>query len=306
MSEVTLPTCYPVSYRAGALRCRDCTLRKACFDAAARWATRPSLSEALADVEKNASVRGQNIVEVYRRLYEKHFDRRITIPATVRNTSIFKQVVKLCEEEHVDLRTWITAQMHGMKMWLESEEANPRRIGFMVNMLVGANARKRYNTYIRWATKRYGQAIESSFDSFTVEGQFRAGITGEDERLGAYICGLTIAGEKADLNEVIKEVAPTLDWYALFRAIPLSVKSCEDRAALARASVLVHQHGEEFLKETKVLVRLRAAAAVAERYIHGLPVLARLCARSLARARAQTSNLEDVPGILWRPNGRGD
>lgn len=272
-----------------------------------------SLTELCTQVEDTLKTpKGSSLPKVYTRVHQQHFGstpRRLTAE---RVTKAFRWVQEFCESEGIEPAMWITAQMHGLRKWLDDPEKNRRRIKFMPTMLTGENAKKRYNVYIRMAQVRYRRAASDTFDAQTDEGILLAELTGAEERIGEYYVRATILGEKPTLEDAVEHAVPGLNWVAVF----IDVEAKKDLMEFFRhATLLKNRFGEDRLMQLKEAAQIRAAFNVTERFSHGLPdrigladgitfqwkALARLLWRLKPEVpeREKVTKLTGASGFLW-------
>ena len=263
-----------------------------------------SLTELCIELEDSLKTpKGSSTTSVYTRLYQQHFGSSPKV-LSERAPKAFQWVRGFCESEGIDPAMWITAQMHGLRAWLEDPSKNRRRLKFLPTMLTGANAKKRYNVYIRMAQTRYRRAACDTFDTQTDEGMLLAELTGAEERIGEYYVRATILGSEPTLEDAVEHAVPGLNWIAVF----LDVEAEKDFMEFFKhARLLTNRFGEDRLKELKRLARIRAAFNVTERFIHGLPDRVGIAegvefqwkalARFLRRLKPEVSGREKVTGL---------
>ena len=258
--------------------------------------------------------KASDFFSVYSRVYQQHFARapNVSLASSPRAAKAFKWVREFCEPEGIDPAMWITAQMHGLKKWLNDPERNKRKIGFMPTMLAGENAKKRYNVYVRMAQARYKRASCDTFDTQTDEGILLAELTGAEERIGEYYVRSMILGREPTLEDAVEHAAPGASWISVFLDIDPEKELME---FFKYATRLKRRFGEDRLARFKEAATIHAAFNVAERFGHGLPdwigiadgvefqwkALARLLYRLKpeAKQREKVTNMSGVPGFLW-------
>lgn len=139
---------------------------------ALRFEDGPTIEDQRAALVESLSVEQCNkyrVAEVYDFLYRKHFGRAPSKPKDPHKRDlIFSRVFVVCVKEEIDLATYITANMHGMKAWLEKN----RRMTFQPNMLSGPKALNRCRVYME-ITNRRMRGNSEGFDSHTAHGDLR-------------------------------------------------------------------------------------------------------------------------------------
>lgn len=258
--------------------------------------------------------KASKLFDVYSRVYQQHFARapKRSSGLSPRCSKAFKWVREFCESECIDPAMWITAQMHGLKKWLQDPVKNRRKIGFMPTMLTGENAKRRYNVYVRMAQARYRRASSDTFDAETDEGVLLAELTGAEERIGEYYVRATILGREPTLEGAVEHASPGANWISVF----LDIEPEKGLMAFFKhATLLKRRFGEDRLARLKEAATISAAFNVVERFTHGLPdrvgiadgvefqwtALARLLHRLKpdVKTREKVTSTGKVPGLLW-------
>ena len=273
-----------------------------------------SLTQLCIELEDSLKTpKGSDLFSIYARVYQQHFGRVPRSAMSERAAKAFKWVCEFCESEGIDPAMWITAQMHGLKSWLQDPQKNTRRITFMPTMLTGENAKKRYNVYVRMAQARYKRAACDTFDAQTDEGVLLAELTGAEERIGESYVRTMLLGQAPTLEDAVEYAVPGANWISVF----LDLEPEKDLMEFFKhATLLKRRFGEERLAQLKEAARIRAAFNVVERFTHGLPdrigvadgvefqwkALARLLCRLRpeVKQRERVTNTAEVPGLLWR------
>ena len=312
------PACYGLAHDAADRICRVCPFIETCAKLCRTWAKRPSLSERLAELDEAAKVEtdlgddphgyGKNVVELYCRIFRNQYG--FPVHARARSSDklwkIMERVQAFCEKEGFDLATYITAQMYYMKPWLESDR-NPRKLTFQPNMLLGDNARRRHETYVRVTKRRFKQVTADTRESQSAIGTFIGFLRDDEEPIGSYFIAAAIADDPVEWDVAVDLAAPGKDWKALY--LP------DDRqtpGVRANRMELARKYGEANIRREAKRARLHAAWRVAARYEHGLPDrigftgeftwdgLAVLLTRLFkGLGKYEHIDLQGVPGVEW-------
>lgn len=162
-------------------------------------ALRAQIAKQKADLSA-APIRSSSIEKIYEVQYQKHFGRRPRLKNDSRTQAIFSRVLALCLREHIDPATYISANMHGMKKWLDK---NPR-MAFQPNMLSGDKAHNRYCIYRKIAGRRCSFA-EDACDEQTALGQLRKDLILGEEAVGGAFVSAWLHGRELAWHEAIVE-----------------------------------------------------------------------------------------------------
>lgn len=278
-----------------------------------QWDSRLSLSEALQAQEISLKPRSAivQMPELYADLHRQHYGHApLELTTSHKVWTALQYVQSVCEEHRLDPAVWITAQMHGMKKFLdEQQDTGGDCPYFMSNMLCGEKAKVRYNIYVCMSDRRYKRARADSFDSRTkLEGLF-CELADDEERVGGYYVACVLAGEPEFWRVCIVAAEAGDKWRAV-----------HDMPGIAARRMFVElkgEHGSKMLDAAKKLATLRAAVAVAARYSFSLPdrisyrepfswksyaqLLARVCEHE--HEREPVGVISGIPGIQW---GVGD
>lgn len=308
--DAATPLCYGLYYGTD-WQCRTCAVKATCERICARWVKRKSLSELLAALESDMDLTHlfdpvEDCVEIYRRVYQKHFGRMPSLKMLGRPnwSQFFPKIIGFCIEHDINIALWITAQMHGMKKWL----AKNRRVGFMPNMLVGEGAKRRYDVYVRQVGRRYKQAKEDTMDSRTEVGRLTDLFTEGEEVVGDYYIAAHADGTPIDWKQAVRRTEQPEEWLAWHGGI-------KDRRRCHYFVSWLEHYGRPFMDSLVRLARVRAMVNVARRYHHALPDrigfddelrwkdMADLIARLYPSKELQVIDLEEVSGMAWGYNG---
>ena len=304
------PLCFGLYYGTDR-QCRACAVKADCKRICARWSKRKSLSELLSAMEaemdlSNLSDPVEDCVEIYRRVYQKHFGRLPSTRMLSRPNwcKFFPKVIGFCVDHDIEIALWITAQMHGMKAWL----AKNRRVGFMPNMLVGEGAKRRYSVYVRQVGRRYKQAKEDTLDNRTEVGRLVDMFTEGEEVVGDYYVAACASDKPIDWKTAVRRTEQPEEWLAWNGGI-------KDRKRRHHFASWVKRYGRPFMGRLVRLARTRAMVNVARHYHHALPDrigfedepawedMAELIARLYPSEPLRVIDLEEVSGTAWGHNG---
>lgn len=197
-----------------------------------------------------------SIESIYRFQYQKHFGRDPRMKSDARTQTIFSRLFALCLHEEIDPATYIAANMHGMKFWLEK---NPGK-SFQPNMLSGPKALNRYRVYCEIANRRL-QGKEDGLDGTTELGKVRTAIAVSEEMVARTFVSAHVSGRSVSLTEAVDVANATYDladdWFAIRATIQGRPRS---RSNLACYSV-------SRLEEEYRLAKYLAAAAIGDTYV---------------------------------------
>ena len=309
------PTCFGQYYRTVPRLCRPCPVREDCEKICQRWAARRSLSEILHQLEQKAAVTQDSdgadwVRQVYTRLYQKHFGRtpRASLLRKPRWHHSIVRLVALCSERNIDPAVWITAQMHGMKLWITAQKKTNRRVSFQTNMLVGKKAERRYIVYLTIAKRRFHQARDDTLDGLTETGRFIDALTEGEEAVGHYFVAAHIEDAPVSWEEAVRETEPTEEWLTVHGGM-------KDHQRKRSYVAWTNRYGHDRMKDMRALARTRAMVNVARQYHYALPdrigvreeptweSLAPLLARFCGKKKLQVNDLEGVTGMSWGFSG---
>ena len=259
------PRCYGVSYTKDYL-CKKCPFKRACESVCSFWNDKLSLTEHLKILEDELLVKVySDIPNLYCRLHEKHFGRLPSKKSIETRMAVntFVRLRKFCKKTGADPITFVTAQMHGMKSLLKDNE----QMSFQPTMLSGKNAVKRYNIYISIAARRQ-RTLSDTLDSETTLDKLLSMLTLNEEIVAEYYVASILIGEAIDWDDAIDEVEPDDDWVAInSELVNLNKEGKILRFKLARI------YSSDLLSRCKSVAQLRAAIAIAGKYVAGLPHL---------------------------------
>lgn len=237
--------------------CRD--VRHALCAALDFEADLPPLHQQIATLREKLSVARfdeKAIESIYRFQYHKHFGRECYLRTDARTQTIFSRLFALCVMEDIDPATYIAANMHGMKFWLDK---NPGK-SFQPNMLSGPKARNRYRVYCEIANRRL-QGREDGLDGITELGKLRTALAVSEEMVARVYVSARVKGCAMSLGDAVDAANATYDladdWFALRATIqgrerPHSNFGCYSVARL---------------EEEYRLAKYLAAAAIGDTYI---------------------------------------
>jgi len=262
-----IPECYGVSFSGESRKCGVCPVRDACVTQCQRWLLRASLSERLKVLEKSMVISSEtlNLPQLYTRLYEQHYGTR-DCPDLVTGAAAFGAfgwVDRFCRENDIDPALWITAQMHGMKMFLDKQrESGGHCPYFRINMLCGDKAKVRYNVYLRIAYRRFRHVGVDVFNGRTDLTKLCVELKEDEERIGAFYCMNVVEGHPVSWRECVNVCEAGELWRAVHEVPGI--------ASMKKLTELRQTYDMETIKRLKTLATLRAAVAVASRYAYDL------------------------------------
>lgn len=213
------------------------------------------------DMESTVTVNAETLEDVVRQLYRKHFGRQMpeSIVDGDRAVRALTRTQRLCDLTGADPVIWVAAQLHGLSKALRESGRT-----FQLNMLCGPRAIFRYNTYLRWAHRRFRHGTEQAFDHWTPLGKLRNTLTADEARVGGLLVSTLYHGEAMSPKQAAKDVRPSLDWWAC--ATPLRTDP-----VVKRRGMLLRKFGKDGLAETMRMARVKAMYEVAVGFGHDLP-----------------------------------
>jgi hypothetical protein len=223
-------------------------LAQSCRDVVEFWRDRHSLSEAADEaasvVDPSSAVDSDgdaDLRELYARLYRENYGRDCWNPD--RAVVYMVRAAKLCEDRGIDLVSYVSAQMHGMKPGLERLRGRDgQRIGFQPNMLLGERAMVRYRVFAHAAESRHEPT--RAFAHRTVVGKVVIELTMAELHIGSDYVYSRLRGF-GDWGSAISKSRPGVLW-------------------------MRYSHGNLANSPEYVLARLRAACVVCNRLVPGL------------------------------------
>lgn len=173
--------------------CAPCAFQGLCLDACKKLADYQSLSQWLHSLFAHES---ESFRSMFVRLYAEHFGHE---PDTWFHQDpewgkVLKQVAFMCHGKRVDPEVYLSAQFHGL---LQGDRV--RKIGLKPSMLLGDNAKRRYNIYIHVSRRRYHRTEADAFFARTRAGKLcRAFYDDEVEVALCYVRGVLVDGKIED------------------------------------------------------------------------------------------------------------
>jgi len=257
---------------------------------------RQSLSERVAQLSLELGRQeGEPIEVIYSRLYREHFGRVARLSEDARMKAVFEKVRALCADGAIDPETYIAGNMWALGPWAK---ANPR-IGFQPNHLCGENALRRYHAYLGRISRRFRNAKHTANHAHTNAGALRTALLLGEMDVGEEFVAQYRMTRSTDLDKAIDRADPNPFW----------------RQVHARTSPGYHvacsAFGTGAVVRELTFAQLRAAAAIADQYQHGLAdrigfreftwtEFAKLIRRVIGPVAPRKSfDLEGVPGVLW-------
>lgn len=219
----------------------------------------PSLHQQIATLRERLSVAkydDASLESIYRFQYRKHFGRDPRLKSDARTQTIFSRLFALCLHEEIDPATYIAANMHGMKFWLEK---NPGK-SFQPNMLSGPRAMNRYRVYCEIANRRL-QGTADGLDGTTELGKLRTAIAVSEEMVARTFVSARVNGRELSMTEAVDQANATYDladdWFAI-RAIVHGRERPRSNLACYSAPRLEEEYR---------LAKYLAAAAIGDTYV---------------------------------------
>lgn len=296
-SKERTPSCFSTSFARAKAICRRCPLASRCAPLSRAWGLRRSLSEQLAEAEREALAPSYDVTtleRIYDHQYREVFGRQPRRKRSARNDAIFGRLLSLCVSEDIDPATFIAANMHGMREFVASST-----YGFQPNMLSGERARGRYNAFIRQANRRYGRGLGDVLVGRTEVGKLRRTLVFDETAVG-------------DLFVRYRWIGTPVTWsHAADLACASSLWLDFDRRRGAQYQDWLARLGEKALDKERKLSQLRAAVAVADGFRSGLSdlvgvndfswdALADFVVSTFDRPSRSKLNLTGIAGELWR------
>ena len=211
----------------------------------------------LADDLSAGRIAQASVEEIYRFQYRKHFGRDPGALPDPRVQTIFSRIFAMCRHQDIDIATYITANMHGMRFWLSKNKGK----SFQPNMLSGPKALNRYRVYCEIANRRL-QGAEDGLDGRTELGKLRADLAVSEELVGRRYVSAFIHGHELSMNGAIDSTdelySLSEDWH--------DVRSHLEGTML-RYDSRVSCYPLQRLQEEYRLAQLTAAAAVGDTYV---------------------------------------
>lgn len=295
-----VPRCFGVEFDSKDLGCRACAVQSRCVPIATQWRARRSLTEQIAQLTTTvAAPREESIQQTYDRLHREILGTRSRRTLTARNEDAFAQVTSHLIAQGHDAATFIAGNMWAMKPWVEKNQD----IGFQPVHLQGENAERRYFAYLGKQSRRFRQQRHTGQTSGTLLADIRQKLYLAEFEVGMAYVRAYVDDGAADWQEAIVEAKPCMEW--------LAVESQGQGRRANGFAELNSQFGALRLRTEKNLVRLQAAAAVAESYEHDLshrigarPFEWESFARLLARLfpildTVSSADLRGVEGVAW-------
>ena len=275
------PTCYGISHAVLPDMCEGCGYAQACEVSCRYWTDILSLTEALRKAEDTFESRGEteDIAKLYMDLCHKHYGRRFNAKAVQylrkgQGADYLIRMISLCESEGIDPGVWITANMV-----MQFNYAKKAKYGFQPWMLIGDRAKARYNIYVRKANRKRNVSVDA-FDHKT-KAALREVLVLDESTVGLNYVAAYFTGESISWRKASEGVETSREW--------------QRKAG-----------GKRLWK----LVELQAAIDVAAHFDPALPSMigftefswsefAIALARLFDTPSRQTSDVADVPGVLW-------
>ena len=292
-----------MSYRASHRPCSACEDREACEEATVRWESRHSLSEELADLERElAPSSGESPKEVYCRVYAKHYGRRPSRASMARFGGVFLRLKFYCEDNHLDMATFVTAQMHYSWKFLKAVAPST----FQPNMLFRKGFQTRLNMYLRDADARLLSG-DTALDHRTKLEKFARMMELSEESVARYFVAGYVSGNRVSWESAVKMVSPHATWLALDMARRREIGEWENRVHKIQL-----KYGATAVAAVKTLAELRAAVSIAEGYEHGLAdrigcgdrfmwrPFAQVILRRVGKRKRGIIAVSGVEGTAWR------
>lgn len=290
-----VPSCFGSRFREADPRCVACHARAECSRHTAAWSEQRSLSEHVADLASSlTSAEPESAEAVYTRLFRETFGKKPFIDHE-RHRSTIARVAKSCADQGIDLETYIAGNLWAMKRWAE---ANPR-IGFQPTHLSGENALRRYHAYLGRLSRRFRHAKHEATAGESPASFLRRQLFLGEYAVAEHFVAAYVASGEADWKAAVLGADPNQHWLALEE---------RDRSAYQRACGLF---GTSQYRREREFARLRAAAALAETYQHGLADrigftsfewadFAKLVRRIVGAPKPTSApDLAEVPGVAW-------
>lgn len=252
-----------------------------------------SLSERVADLAALAPSASESIDVIYTRLFREAFGRKPFIAS--RQRTVLERVERDCAANGTDVETHIAGNLWAMSRWVA---ANPR-IGFQPMHLCGENALRRYHAYLGRLARRFRHARHDGSTGETPAANLRRQLFLGEYSVGEEFTARFMQDGCADWDGCVRDADPNRDWLALERG----KESHYHRAC--------NLFGAPQLRVEREYARLRAAAAIAETYQHGLAdrigfthftwqSFAELVRRVVEpREKSRVTELAEVEGLAW-------
>ena len=159
---------------------------------------------------KRDEITAETLPLIYAELYRRVYGRDPAHTHTKATLRHLERAVEQADQYRVPIRTWINANLHGMKMAVK--DGQHRKYGFQPNMLRGEKALNRVRVFVEKGRRRVGRDTSEAFDRDNPKRAIEDDIVASEAEIVTTMLLRSQRGEPVTFDVVATEIAGNLTW----------------------------------------------------------------------------------------------